>query len=98
LARAASTARSLTSTAYTVVCGATVARTQAIGPYSQPRSSSDPVAHGAGSSALRSSTAVPGSNRPAEKTPAIARSRYSRPATSNSTSVGRAWACGRAEK
>ena len=43
MARASSSARSLTSTAYTVACGRTVASTQAIGPYPQPRSRNAPA-------------------------------------------------------
>ena len=87
-----------TSTAYTVAAGATVASTQVIGPYPQPRSSSADRVPGAGKTALRNSTAVPGSNRLAEKTPAAPVNEKVRPAASNTTSVDRAGACGLAEK
>ena len=60
--------------------GATVASTHAIGPYPQPRSSNGPGrSPGRAASALRSSTAVPGSSRPAEKTPPAAASAIGAP-------------------
>ncbi len=67
------TARRFTSVAHTVASALASARAQAMTPYPQPRSRYRPGP--VGGRVLAKSTAVPGSSRPREKTPASVSSR-----------------------
>ena len=79
LRRVSSSARSLTSTAYTVAAGERSASVRATGPQPHPRSRKVPAGGGGGASSSR--TAVPLSRPPGEKTPGATSTSRSRPAS-----------------